>query len=57
MQDDDPGTGAIFAVRTSAPLGEFFRSAKAAIAEVHSGFGVEFRVFSSQLSESHSATA
>ena len=51
-QDDDPDTDATFVMRTAAPLGEVLRGAKAAVAEVHAGIGVEFRVLTVQLGES-----
>jgi ABC-type antimicrobial peptide transport system permease subunit len=51
-QDDDPGAGATFVLRTSAPLGGIFRAATAAVAEVHPGIGIRFRVLTTQLKES-----
>jgi putative ABC transport system permease protein len=51
-QDDDPGTGESFVLRTNAPLGEFFHNAEAAVAEIHPGLGVDFRVLTTQIQES-----
>jgi putative ABC transport system permease protein len=51
-QEDDPGPGATFVLRTNAPLGEFYQRATAAVAEVNAGFGLDFRVLSTQLNES-----
>jgi predicted permease len=51
-QDDDPGTGGTFVLRTNAPLGEFYRNAEAAVAEIHPGLGVDFKVLTTQIQES-----
>jgi putative ABC transport system permease protein len=51
-QDDDPGADATFVFRTNAPLGEFYRAAEQAIAEIHSGLPVEFTVLTAQIKES-----
>jgi len=51
-QDNDPAAGTGFVLRTSAPLGEFFRRAEAAVAEVHPGLNVDFAVLTRQLQES-----
>jgi predicted permease len=51
-QDDDPGPYGNFILRTSAPLGEFFHNAEAAVDEVHPGLGVNFTVLSTQLKDS-----
>jgi putative ABC transport system permease protein len=51
-QDDNPGAGATFVLRTSAPLGGIFRAATAAVAEVHPGIGIRFSVLTMQLKES-----
>ncbi len=51
-QDDDPGQGGTFVLRTSAPLGEFFRQAERAVDEVHPGLGVDFRVLTAQIQDS-----
>jgi predicted permease len=48
-QDDDPGPGGTFVVRTNAPLGEFYRNAEAAVGEIHQGMGVDFRVLTTQI--------
>jgi predicted permease len=51
-QEEDPGQGANFVLRTNAPLGEFYHKAEQAIAEVHPGVGVDFTVLTAQLKES-----
>jgi predicted permease len=51
-QDDDPGAGATFVLRTSAPVGGVFRAAGAAIAEVSPRIGIDFGVLTAQLQES-----
>ncbi len=51
-QDEDPGPGATFVVRTSGPVGDVFREVKAAVAEVHPEIWIEFRVLSEQLKDS-----
>ncbi len=51
-QDEEPGRGATFVVRTNAPLGEFYHNAEAAIAAVHPALGVDFRVLTAQIQES-----
>jgi predicted permease len=51
-QDDDPGPGGTFVLRTNAPLGEFYRAAEQAVAEFHSGLAVDFRVLTTQIKES-----
>jgi putative ABC transport system permease protein len=51
-QDDDPGAGATFVLRTRAPVGGIFRAATAAVAEVHPGIGIQFSVLTTQLKES-----
>jgi predicted permease len=51
-QDEDPGAGATFVLRTNKPLGEFYRNAEAAVGEVHSGLGVHFTVLTTQIRES-----
>jgi putative ABC transport system permease protein len=51
-QDDDPNPGANFVFRTNAPLGEFFRNAEAAAAEIHPGLGLDFAVLTTQIKES-----
>ena len=51
-QDDDPGPGATFVLRTNAPLGEFYRAAEQAVAEFHPGLGVDFKVLTTQIKES-----
>jgi predicted permease len=51
-QNEDPGTGATFIVRTNASVVEVMRAATAAIAEVNPGIGVNFTVLSEQLKES-----
>jgi predicted permease len=51
-QDEDPGPGANFVLRTNAPLGEFYRNAEQAVAEIHPGLGLDFRVLTAQIMES-----
>ena len=51
-QEDDPGAGATFVLRTSAPAAGIFRAATAAVAEVHPGIGIQFSVLTTQLNES-----
>jgi putative ABC transport system permease protein len=51
-QDPDPGHGATFVFRTSAPLGEIFHQAKAAIAAVNPSMDVNFTVLTNQLKDS-----
>jgi putative ABC transport system permease protein len=51
-QDEDPGPGGTFVLRTNAPLGEFYHSAEQAVAEIHPGLGVDFTVLTTQLKES-----
>ncbi len=51
-QDEQPGPGGTFVLRTNAPLGQFYREAEAAIAEFNPNFGVDFRVLATQLKES-----
>jgi predicted permease len=51
-QDDDPGPGANFVLRTNAPLGEFYHNAEQAVAEIHPGLGMDFTVLTTQIKES-----
>jgi predicted permease len=51
-QDEDPGPGATFVLRTNAPLGEFYHNSGLAVAEVHPGLGMDFAVLTTQLKES-----
>ena len=51
-QTEDPGPAATFVVRTSAPLGEFYHHAEAAIAEIHPAAGVDFTVLTQQIQQS-----
>jgi predicted permease len=51
-QNEDPGPGTNFVLRTNAPLGEFFHHAEQALAEIHPAMGVQFSVLTSQLKES-----
>jgi predicted permease len=51
-QDDDPGPEGTFVLRTNAPLGEFYRAAEQAIAEIHPGLAVDFTVLTKQIKES-----
>jgi hypothetical protein len=51
-QDEEPGPSGTFVLRTNAPLGNFYRAAEQAIAEIHPGMGVDFAVLTTQLKES-----
>jgi predicted permease len=51
-QNERPGTGATFVLRTNAPLGEFYRNAEAAVATIHPALGVDFRVLTTQIQQS-----
>jgi putative ABC transport system permease protein len=51
-QDDDPGPGGTFVLRTNAPLGEFHHAAEAAVAEIHPALGIDFTVLTTQIEES-----
>jgi hypothetical protein len=51
-QNEQPGTGGTFVLRTNAPLGEFYHNAEAAVAGIHPGIGVDFRVLTTQINQS-----
>jgi len=51
-QDDDPGAGATYVLRTSAPVGGVERAATAAVAEVNPGIALQFSILTTQLKES-----
>jgi putative ABC transport system permease protein len=51
-QNDTPGMGATFVLRTNAPLGEFYHNATAAAAEIHPEIGVDFTVLTAQIQNS-----
>jgi len=51
-QEEEPGPGINFVLRTNAPLGEFYHNAERAIADVHPAIGVDFAVLTKQLQES-----
>jgi predicted permease len=51
-QAEAPGNGGNFVLRTSAPLGEFYHNAEAAVAEIHSGLGVDFAALTTQIQRS-----
>jgi putative ABC transport system permease protein len=51
-QDDTPGAGVTFVVRTAGMPGPLMNRAKAAIAAMSSAIGVEFRPLSAQLEDS-----
>ncbi len=51
-QSDRVGQGANFVLRTNAPLGEFYRNATAAAAEIHPAIGVSFTVLTTQIQQS-----
>jgi predicted permease len=50
-QNEEPGTGAQFVLRTNAPLGEFYHNAEAAVAEIHPGLGVDFTVLTTRIQQ------
>ena len=51
-QDEDPGSGGTFVLRTNAPLGEFYHAAEEAVAEIHPGLTVDFKVLTAQIKDS-----
>jgi putative ABC transport system permease protein len=51
-QNEEPGTGATFVLRTNAPLGEFYHKATAAATEIHPEIGVDFTVLTAQIQNS-----
>jgi len=51
-QNDDPGTGANFVLRTVAPLRDILGAVKATVAEVHPEIGIQYRALTNQLKES-----
>jgi ABC-type antimicrobial peptide transport system permease subunit len=51
-QDDDPGAGATFVLRTRGSAGAAMREVKNAVAEVSPAIDIQFRSFSTQLQES-----
>ena len=51
-QNEQPGPGVNIVVRTNAPLGEFYRKAEAAVAEIHPEAGVNFTVLTKQIQQS-----
>jgi len=51
-QDRDPSPNASFVIRTNAPLGEFYKNAAAAAAEIHPAIGVDFTVLTGQIKDS-----
>jgi len=51
-QNEEPGPGATFVLRTNAPLGEFYHRAEQAVGEVHPGLGMDFTVLTKQIQES-----
>lgn len=52
VQDESPRPFASFVLRINTPLGEFFKSATGAVAEVNSRAGVDFTVLTAQIKES-----
>jgi hypothetical protein len=52
QDDDPPGAGATFVLRTSAPVGGVFRAITAVMAELHPGIGIQFSVLTTQLKDS-----
>ena len=51
-QDDDPGAGATFVLRTTSSMGEMMNGVKGAVAEVSPVIGIEFRFLALQLRDS-----
>jgi predicted permease len=51
-QNEEPGPGGTFVLRTNAPLGAFYRAAEEAVADVHPGLGIDFAVLTAQIKES-----
>lgn len=51
-KDSSPDPSARFVLRINTPLGEFYKAATAAVAEIHPTIGVDFTVLTSQLQES-----
>ena len=51
-QDDDPGPGATFVLRTAGAVGDILREVKSAVAEVQPEIWINFHVLSEQLKES-----
>ena len=51
-QADDPLPAGTFVLRTNTPLGEFYKSATAAVTRVDPGIGVDFTVLTAQIKES-----
>jgi putative ABC transport system permease protein len=51
-QNEQPGPGVNFVLRTNAPLGEFYHNAEAAVAAIHPGIGVDFTVLTTQIQQS-----
>src|SRR5262249_28982342 len=51
-QDENPGAGATFVLRTSATMGEAMNGVKAAVTEVSPAIGIEFRVLAGQIRNS-----
>jgi putative ABC transport system permease protein len=51
-QDTDPSPEATYVLRTNAPLGEFFRKAEAAVAEIHPDFNLDFTILTKQIKDS-----
>jgi putative ABC transport system permease protein len=52
QQDDNPQPSASFVLRTNKPLGEFYRAATNAVAQVQPRAAVDFSVLTTQLKES-----
>jgi predicted permease len=50
-QNEQPGMGATFVLRTNAPLGEFYRRSVSALAEIHPALGVDFTVLTTQIQQ------
>jgi putative ABC transport system permease protein len=50
-QNEEPGRGTNFVLRTNAPLGEFYHNAEAAVAEIHPDLGVDFTVLTTRIKQ------
>jgi putative ABC transport system permease protein len=51
-QDEDPGTGATYVIRSAAPPVEVVRSAKDIVSKVHPAIGIQFHRLANQIQDS-----
>ena len=51
-QDESPGAGATFVLRTSAPMKDILRGVATGVAEVNPGIGIQIKVLTEQIKES-----